>query len=227
MSKKEAKARIKINHLLEEAGWRFFDSKGKPANIVLEQNVKITERYIDDLGEDFEKTKNGYTDFTLLDKNGYYIAVLEAKSEDKNPLVGKEQARTYAKSLNVRYVILSNGNIHYFFYLETKNPQIITKFPNAESLGTRKKYVPNRTSFAKEKIESDYIAITQKPDYATDPDYKNEQKKASFVDKMGLKFFIPYQIKAIQSIQKNVTEGKDRFLFEMATGTGKTLISAG
>jgi len=227
MSKKEAKARIKINHLLEEAGWRFFDSKGKPANIVLEQNVKITERYIDDLGEDFEKTKNGYTDFTLLDKNGYYIAVLEAKSEDKNPLVGKEQARTYAKSLNVRYVILSNGNIHYFWDLETGNPQIITKFPNAESLGTRKKYVPNRTSFAKEKIESDYIAITQKPDYATDPDYKNEQKKASFVDKMGLKFLRPYQIKAIQSIQKSVSEGKDRFLFEMATGTGKTLISAG
>ena len=32
--------------------------------------------------------------------------------------------------------------------------------------------------------------------------------------------------KAIYAIQKNVKEGKDRFLFEMATGTGKTLISA-
>jgi type I restriction enzyme, R subunit len=29
MSEKEAKARIKINKLLEEAGWRFFDSPGQ------------------------------------------------------------------------------------------------------------------------------------------------------------------------------------------------------
>jgi hypothetical protein len=27
MAEKEAKARIKINKLLEESGWRFFDSK--------------------------------------------------------------------------------------------------------------------------------------------------------------------------------------------------------
>jgi type I restriction enzyme R subunit len=33
---------------------------------------------------------------------------LEAKSEDKDPLVGKEQARKYANSLNVRFIILSN-----------------------------------------------------------------------------------------------------------------------
>ncbi|MCX6249847.1 MAG: hypothetical protein NTX61_03750 [Bacteroidetes bacterium] len=42
MPPKEAKARIKINKLLEEAGWRFFDSNGASANILLENNVKIT-----------------------------------------------------------------------------------------------------------------------------------------------------------------------------------------
>ena len=36
--------------------------------------------------------------------------MLEAKAEDKNPLVGKEQARKYARSLNCRFVILSNAN---------------------------------------------------------------------------------------------------------------------
>ena len=56
---KEAKARIRINKLLEEAGWRFFDtSKGK-ANICLETNVKITEQKLNELGEDFEKIKSG------------------------------------------------------------------------------------------------------------------------------------------------------------------------
>lgn len=104
-----------MNKLLEKAGWYFFDTENKPANILLEQNVKITQKHFDEFGEDFEKTKNGYTDFTLIDENSFPIAVLEAKSEDKHPLVGKEQARTYAKSLNVRYIILSNGNIHYFW----------------------------------------------------------------------------------------------------------------
>ena len=33
MGAKEAKARIKINRLLEEAGWRFFDDENGPANI--------------------------------------------------------------------------------------------------------------------------------------------------------------------------------------------------
>jgi len=227
MGNKEAKARIKINKLLEESGWRFFDTKSKPANIVLEQNVKITQEHFNDLGENFEKTKNGYTDFTLLDEHGFPIALLEAKSEDKHPLVGKEQARTYAKSLNVRYVILSNGNIHYFWDLDTGNPQIITKFPTSESLGTRKKYIPNKNSLVKEKIESEYMAITQKPDYQTDPDYIDEKKRSSFIEKIGLRFFRPYQLKAIHSIQKAVSKGDDRFLFEMATGTGKTMISAG
>ena len=39
--KKEAKARIRINRLLEHAGWRFFDYENGPANIALEANVKI------------------------------------------------------------------------------------------------------------------------------------------------------------------------------------------
>jgi type I restriction enzyme, R subunit len=111
--------------------------------------------------------------------------------------------------------------------LETGNPQIITKFPTSESLGTRKKYEPNRNTLVKENVDSDYIAISQKPDYESDPDYSNENKRNSFIQKIGLRFFRPYQLNAIKSIQKAVSEGKDRFLFEMATGTGKTLISAG
>ena len=46
MSVKEAKARIKINKLLEAAGWRFFDDENGPANIQLEANVKALEAVI-------------------------------------------------------------------------------------------------------------------------------------------------------------------------------------
>ena len=90
---KEAKARIKINQLLQDAGWRFFDNENGKANVVLESNTKITQKDIDALGENYEKTKNGFIDFLLLDKDGYPLVILEAKSEDKNPLDGKEQAR--------------------------------------------------------------------------------------------------------------------------------------
>ena len=134
MKKKEASARIKINHLLEEAGWRFFDDENGPANIQLEPNVKMSKADLTGLGENFDKVKNGFVDFLLLDDKGKPFIVLEAKAEDKDPLVGKEQAREYAKSLYLKYVILSNGNQHYFWNIYKGNPQLITAFPSYESI---------------------------------------------------------------------------------------------
>lgn len=87
---KEALARIKINKLLEAAGWLFFADGNKPANIRLEPNVTIKSSDLDSLGENFEKTQKGFIDFLLLDAKSFPLIVLEAKSEDKNPLVGKE-----------------------------------------------------------------------------------------------------------------------------------------
>src|SRR3546814_5123717 len=52
LAAKEATARIKINRLLEEAGWRFFADEAGPANIVLEPNTKITRADVDALGEE-------------------------------------------------------------------------------------------------------------------------------------------------------------------------------
>lgn len=67
----EAQARIKINSLLKESGWCFFDDLKNKANVVLEPNVKLTKTQIDELGENFEETKNGFVDFLLLDEKGY------------------------------------------------------------------------------------------------------------------------------------------------------------
>lgn len=102
---KEAKARIRINDMLTRAGWRFFDDPTGPANISLETNVKLKKKQLDELGEDFEGTANGFIDYLLLEPSGFPAAVLEAKSEKHDPLVGKEQARKYAQSQNVRFVI--------------------------------------------------------------------------------------------------------------------------
>ena len=77
---KEASARIKINKLLEAAGWRFFPDGKTPANIQLEPKVTIKFAELDAFGNDFEKTAKGFIDFLLLDSRGFPLIVLEAKS---------------------------------------------------------------------------------------------------------------------------------------------------
>lgn len=226
MGQKEAKARIKINKLLEEAGWRFFDSEDGPANIQLELHTKITQKEFDAFGEDFESTRHGYLDFLLLDERGYPMIVLEAKKEDLNPLVGKEQARKYAKAQNCRFVILSNGNLHYFWDLERGNPYVITQFPKPWSVKGYQTTSPNPKRLIEEPVDRDFIVRTQYPNYQQEAAWKNEQERPAFIEKNSLRFLREYQIRAVQSLQKSVSEGNDRFLFEMATGTGKTLIAA-
>lgn len=226
MSGKEAKARIKINKLLEAAGWRFFDCEEGVANIQVETNVKITKKQYDGFGADFDKTRNGFVDFLLLDENGKPFIVLEAKSEDLDPLVGKEQARNYAKSQFVKYVILSNGNIHYFWNIYRGNPQIIVAFPSCESVKGSKALNADPSRLYNEEITEDYIAVVREPRYAESPEYQNPETRAQYLKDHGIRMLRKYQVNALKALQESVKVGNQRFLFEMATGTGKTLTSA-
>lgn len=174
---KEAVARIKINKLLEKSGWRFFDNEDGEANICLENNVKITQKHIDEFGDDFEKTKNGFVDFLLLDDKGFPFVVLEAKKDGIHPLSAKPQSRKYAKNSNARFIILSNGDSHYLWDLEKGDPEIITEFPTQESLLHRLDFKPNNKKLADEEVNENYIALTQKPNFQDDPLYKNEQTR--------------------------------------------------
>ncbi len=223
---REATARIKINRLLESAGWRFFAEEDSPANIRLEAGVTLKSSDLDGLGEDFEKTGKGYVDFLLLDSHGFPLIVLEAKSEDRNPLAGKEQARRYARSQNCRFVILSNGNLHYFWDLERGNPYIITTFPSPDSVAGYQRVTPNPQRLIDERVEADYIVLSQRPNYASAAAWKNENERPAFIATGGLRFLRDYQLRAVHALQRSLAEGNDRFLFEMATGTGKTLTAA-
>lgn len=226
MHMKEATARVKINKLLESAGWRFFDDGDGPANIRLEASVTLKKSVLDGLGEDFEKTSKGFVDFLLLDSKGFPLIVLEAKSEEKSPLAGKEQARKYARSQNCRFVMLSNGNLHYFWDLERGNPYTITSFPSPESVTGYQKVTPNPQRLIDERVEEDYIVLSQRPNYASAAAWKNEDERPGFIQTNGLRFLRDYQLRAVHALQRSVKEGNDRFLFEMATGTGKTLTAA-
>jgi type I restriction enzyme R subunit len=151
--------------------------------------------------------------------------VLEAKAEDKNPLVGKEQARKYAKSQNCRFVILSNGNLHYFWDLERGNPYVITAFPTPDSVIGYQKVTPDPQRLIDE-VGDDYIVLTQRPNYAG----RSCMAKRGRAPRLhpGQQAALPAALsdQGHPLPSTGVGEGKDRFLFEMATGTGKTLTAA-
>ena len=221
MANKEASARIKINKLLEESGWLFEDSEKGKANIQLEPGVKYAE-----LGDDFENEKHGFIDFLLLDKDGHPLVVVEAKKESVDPLSAKEQARNYARNVNARFIILSNGNIHYLWDTKYGNPETISKIPTQDSITQYQEYIPNPKELSEHHVDENYVIESQSPNYAKDPLFQNEATRADFLRKNNLKQMRPYQVHAIRSLQFAAHQGKNRYLFEMATGTGKTLISA-
>lgn len=226
MGNNEARARIKINRLLEDAGWRFESASDGAANIQLEAGVKFK-----DLGDDLENAVSrtgarGAIDFLLLDKDKRPLVVVEAKKESIDPLSAKEQARNYARNVSARFIILTNGNIHYLWDTKHGNPETISRFPTQDSITQFEKYIPNADELANAQVDENYIISTQFPTFSNDPDFQDVDKRPEFLRKNNLKQMRPYQVEAIRSIQTSAKTGSQRFLFEMATGTGKTLISA-
>ena len=202
----EASARIIIDKLLRESGWVLPGDEGKV-------NVETETR-----------NDSGFADYTLLDSKGSYLCIIEAKRELKSPLDGKEQARGYADSLGCRFVILSNGIQHYQWDLEQGSPFVIDQFPTQQQIELRREKF-NPPVKEDEKISNNYIGVTQHPNFEKDPNYLDELKRSDFLTRNKIRVLRDYQLGAVHSVQKSVQGGKDRFLLEMATGTGKTLVS--
>jgi type I restriction enzyme R subunit len=123
-------------------------------------------------------------------------------------------------------VLLSNGNLHYFWDLQQGNPHIITAFPTPDSLKSYQKFAPNPERLIVETAGRDYIVHTQFPGYEKEAGWLNLDERAAFIARNKLRFLRDYQKQALNAIQDAVGEGHTRFLFEMATGTGKTLTAA-
>lgn len=227
MNNKEALARININKLLEEADWRFFSKDGQPANISLEPGTEITQEGLDNA--DSVKIKKGYIDYLLLDEYSNPFVIVEAKREDIHPLDAKEQARKYAISLRCKYIILTNGKIHYFWNLEKGNPEMITTFPTYESLKESRALHTDTTKISSMNIDEYYVASSQDPALSISSAWisGDDELIQKYCRDNNLRVLRYYQLNAIKAVQSAIKEGKTRFLLEMATGTGKTLTSAG
>ena len=142
----------------------------------------------------------GFADYLLIDGDGAVVAVLEAKRADVPSLSGKEQARDYADSIGVRHVFLSNGDLHYHWVTDCGNPVRIMAFPKPGEL---------------ENVRQQAV-IDRSPLWDTAVDEK-------FLRTRDLRY---YQLSAVKAVQEAAKSGRQGFLLEMATGTGKTTVAA-
>lgn len=150
---------------------------------------------------------NGRVDYLLKDDLGRVLCVLEAKREDLDPYDAKEQARGYAENLKAPFVILSNGHEHWFWNYERaekRDAYRIERLPSRNDLiRVRKKNLQPPRPLQTEIIR---------------PEYLRPQRHS-----LTLR---GYQIEALDVIAKGYDAGNRKFLLEMATGTGKTILCA-
>ena len=150
---------------------------------------------------------SGRADYVLRGLHGP-LCVLEAKRQDLDPYDAKEQARGYAENLKAPFVILSNGIVHYFWNYaraDQRDAYRIERLPSPTDLERlRLKNLQPPRPLGSENIRPDYLK-------SLNPD----------ITLRG------YQIKALEEIAKQFDGmGRRKFLLEMATGTGKTLLCA-
>ncbi len=220
----EAQARLTINRLLEEAGWRLLpDAAGRPANVVCEHRTRKRRFTPDeDLGNDFQRAPGGFVDYVLLNDDGKAVALVEAKRESIDPLSAKEQARAYAEALGVPHVFLSNGLVHHYWNLNQGNPTRVSRFLSLDHLGRAAAWRPDPQRLAAEPIDENFIAVSQDEAWLR---YSQAERELVVVNKK-IRLLRDYQVGAVRALQQVAATGRNRFLFEMATGTGKTLLSA-
>ncbi|MBA2869447.1 DEAD/DEAH box helicase family protein [Methanococcus maripaludis] len=221
----ESTSRIKIDRLLQEAGWRFFEDEEGPATIFTEYVIPI-ETAVESKNGTVLKKEYKKADYVLCTDNKRPIVVVEAKREGIRPLSAKDQSRIYAEALNLKYIILSNGSKHYLWDITNGNPVEIEQFPTIDDLRIKRVSQKDPSKIFDEKVTDGYIAISQDSGYIDDPRYKNPETRDQFINESNLRFLRDYQLEAVEKLQDAVKNGKTRFLFEMATGTGKTLVSA-
>ncbi len=163
---------------------------------------------LDDRQVSFELDgQSGRADYVLSGERGS-LCVLEAKRPDLDPYDAKEQARGYAENLRAPFVILSNGKEHWFWNYERADQRDAFRIERIPSLADLER-------LRLKNLQPPRPLLTE----VIGPNYLKR-----FKDEITLRH---YQIKAIDEVSKQFDrDEKRKFLLEMATGTGKTLLCA-
>lgn len=183
----ETDARIVVDRLLREAGWD------------IENKSQVSTE---------EPSKDGRADYLLKNSRTQPLAIVEAKKFSIDPYSAKEQAKSYAASLDAPFIILSNGLEHYVWeYIDGGDARPVLGLPSPSDLERRANTKFHRRGTLKESL--DLVPIPEQIRF------KSEEISIR-----------PYQRQCLQRADEALLSGRRRMLFEMATGTGKTLTIA-
>jgi type I restriction enzyme R subunit len=152
-------------------------------------------------------TASGRVDYVLFGPHGP-LCILEAKREDTDPYDAKEQARGYAQNMNTPFVLLSNGREHWFWNYERAD----------ERDAYRIERIPSQADLVRLRLKN------LKPPRPLSTEIITHSYLTPFKADLTLR---RYQIDALNEIAAQFDgSGRRKFLLEMATGTGKTLLCA-
>lgn len=141
----------------------------------------------------------------VLEYRGRKLAIIEAKSDEKDVSEGVDQAKRYAEMLQIRYTYACNGDKIWAIDMGVKDEKgnyiipstegFTDKFPSPQELW--------QMTYPTENIWRDRFNL--------EPYFRNPQKRLRY-----------YQEVAITNVLNAIANDKKRILLTMATGTGKT-----
>lgn len=166
--------------------------------------TKITDGKINLKGNLVCRESPKRADYVLYINANNPIAIVEAKDNNHSVSYGIQQAKTYAKMLDVPFAYSSNGDgfTEYDFLTGMERNFGLDEFPSEEELIERYKNELNDGKGVTPKQEE----IINQPYYTSQSTYSPRY----------------YQRIAINRTVDAIAKGKDRLLLVMATGTGKT-----
>ena len=162
--------------------------------------VQVREEYPVDNMAGVPGEGNGFADYVLFGENGKPLAVVEAKKTSVDPLNGKTQAQCYADSLEqkfgVRPMIFLSNGFTTWFWDEKSGPE--RRVGGFFSQNDLQRQMNRR----EEKTDLERVEI-------------NKEITGRV-----------YQMEAVKAVCEHVSQGFRKNLLAMATGTGKTRVSA-
>ncbi len=193
----EAQTRLnKIDPKLRDAGWGIVPG----SKILVEQSAYIAPGRITTTGN-----KNPKKPDYILEYKGQKLAVIEAKSDEKDVAEGVGQAKLYADALKIRYTYSTNGDEIWFIDMGVRN-------------GKGEYIIPSKEQ------ETDSFPSPQDLWQMTFPEENPWRDKFNqcALNRSGGRQPRYYQEIAINNVLAAVAKQRNRILLTMATGTGKT-----
>ena len=141
----------------------------------------------------------------ILEYRGKKLAVIEAKSDEKDVAVGVEQAKLYADMLQIRYTYSTNGDEIWFIDMGVKD--------------SRGNYIIPSTEYEVDRFPSPQELWQMT--YPTDDVWRDKFNLCP-LNRAGGRMPRYYQEIAINNVLSAVAKEQRRILLTMATGTGKT-----